>query len=200
MIARHAQPSPGQSRSCYRSSTLNHSKDTLMQRRTLIQSALIMPPAVAFLSGCAATAKSMPTPYVVSVKVDSDVNLNARGHAVPILVKVFELKSSASFESADYFSLQDRDRETLGAELVNTDRAMLRGGEQRAFKREAGLDSRAIGIIAGYRKLESAHWRLVLPLKEPKQTNLYKIWQSTPSTQEVRIAIRKTGIEIVRGN
>ena len=117
--------------------------------------------------------------------------------AAPILVKVFELKSSGNFETADYFALQDRDRETLAAELVNADQAILRSGEERTFKREAGLDSRAIGVIAGYRKLENARWRLVLPLKEPKQTNLYKVWQFSPSEQKVRIVIRKSGIELL---
>ena len=52
-------------------------------------------------------------------------------------------------------------------------------------------------MIAGYRKLENARWRLVLPLKEPKQTNLYKVWQFSPSEQKVRIVIRKTGIELL---
>jgi len=133
----------------------------------------------------------------VSIKVDDGVNPDGRGQAAPILVKVFELKSSCNFETADYFALQDRDRETLAAELVNADQAILRSGEERVFKREAGLDSRAIGVIAGYRKLENARWRLVLPLKEPKQTNLYKVWQFSPSEQKVRIVIRKTGIELL---
>jgi len=139
----------------------------------------------------------MPTPYAVSIQVDDGVNPDGRGKAAPILVKVFELKSSGNFETADYFALQDRDRETLAAELVNADQAILRSGEERTFKREAGLDSRAIGVIAGYRRLENARWRLVLPLKEPKQTNLYKIWQFSPSEQKVRIAIRKSGIELL---
>ncbi|KAI1691571.1 type VI secretion lipoprotein, vasD, evfM, tssJ domain-containing protein [Ditylenchus destructor] len=120
-----------------------------------------------------------------------------RGQAAPILVKVFELKSSGNFETADYFALQDRDRETLSTELVNADQAIMRSGEERVFKREAGLDSRAIGIIAGYRKLEAARWRIVLPLKEPKQTNLYKVWQFSPSEQAVQVAVRKTGIELL---
>jgi type VI secretion system protein VasD len=169
----------------------------LMQRRTLLRGVLTTPAALAGLGGCASTAKSMPTPYAVSIKVDDGVNPDGRGHAAPILVKVFELKSSGAFEAADYFALQDHDRETLAAELVNTDQAILRSGEERTFKREAGLDSRAIGVIAGYRKVERARWRIVLPLREPKQTNLYKVWQFSPSTQEVNIVIRKAGIEVL---
>lgn len=169
-----------------------------MHRRTLLQGALATSPSWAGLvSGCASTAKSLPTPYAVSIRIDEGVNPDGRGKAAPILVKVFELKSSGNFETADYFALQDRDRETLSTELVNADQAILRSGEERTFKREAALDSRAIGIIAGYRKLEEARWRIVLPLKEPKQTNLYKVWQFSPSEQAVHIVIKKTGIEVL---
>ena len=168
-----------------------------MQRRTLLQGALATPPLLVVLGGCASTAKSLATPYAVSVKIDDGVNPDGRGQAAPILVKIFELKSSGNFESADYFALQDRDRETLSTELVNADQAIMRSGEERVFKREAALDSRAIGVIAGYRRLESARWRIVLPLREPKQTNLYKIWQFSPSEQTVQIAIRKNGIELL---
>lgn len=168
-----------------------------MDRRTLLQGVIVTPPLLAALAGCASTARSMPTPYAVSIRIDDGVNPDARGKAAPILVKVFELKSSGNFESSDYFALQDRDRETLMTELVNADQAIMRSGEERVFKREAGLDSRAIGIIAGYRKLETARWRIVLPLKEPKQTNLYKVWQFSPGEQSVRIAIRKDGIELL---
>ncbi|WP_409172386.1 type VI secretion system lipoprotein TssJ [Variovorax sp. H27-G14] len=149
------------------------------------------------VSGCASTAKSLPTPYAITIKIDDGVNPDGRGQAAPILVKVFELKSSGNFEAADYFALQDRDRETLMTELVNADQAIMRSGEERVFKREAGLDSRAIGIVAGYRKLEAARWRIVLPLQEPKQTNLYKVWQFSPSEQAVQVAVRKTGIELI---
>lgn len=168
-----------------------------MHRRIVLQRALVAAPLLGGLGGCASTAKSLPTPYSVTVHIDEGVNPDGRGQPAPILVKVFELKSSGNFETADYFALQDRDRETLASELVNADQAIMRSGEQRTWKREAGLDSRAIGIIAGYRKLESARWRLVLPLKEPKQTNLYKVWQFSPSAQSVHIAVRKTGIELL---
>jgi type VI secretion system protein VasD len=131
----------------------------------------------------------------VSIRIDDGVNPDGRGQAAPILVKIFELRSSDGFEAADYFALQDRGRETLGPEFVNVDQAMMRSGEERTFKREAGLDSRAIGLLAGYRSLEGVRWKIVLPLQEPKQTNLYKVWQLSPGEQLVHVIVRKAGIE-----
>jgi len=128
-----------------------------MHRRSLLQGALATTPLFAgLISGCASTAKSMPTPYAITIRIDDGVNPDGRGQAAPILVKVFELKSSGNFETADYFALQDRDRETLSTELVNADQAIMRSGEERVFKREAALDSRAIGIIASWRPHDGA--------------------------------------------
>lgn len=166
-----------------------------MHRRTLLQGAFATPPLLAGLGGCASMARSLPTHYAVSVRIDDGVNPDGRGKPAPILVKVFELRSSGSFETADYFALQDRDSETLGPAFVSADQAIMRSGEERTFKREAGLDSRAIGIIAGYRRLEGVRWRIVLPLQEPKQTNLYKVWQFSPDEQAVHVVVRKTGLE-----
>jgi type VI secretion system VasD/TssJ family lipoprotein len=106
-----------------------------MHRRSLLQGALATTPLLAGLGGCASTAKSLPTPYAVTVRIDDGVNPDGRGQAAPILVKVFELKSSGNFETADYFALQDRDREALAAELVNADQAIMRSGDERVFKR-----------------------------------------------------------------
>lgn len=140
----------------------------------------------------------MPTTYVVNVRVDEGVNPDGRGRPAPILLKFFELKGSGGFETSDFFSLQDRDRATLGEELVHVQQAILRSGESRSFKREASLEARAVGIIAGYRKLEDANWRVVVPLKEPKQTNLYKVWQFTPGAQILNVVVRRDGLEVVQ--
>ena len=166
-----------------------------MHRRTLLQCALATPPLLTGLGGCASTAKSLPTSYAVSVRVDEGVNPDGRGMAAPILVKMFELRTAAGFETADYFALQDRSRETLGSDFVNVDQAMIPSGEERTFRREAGLESRAIGIIAGYRRLEGVRWRVVLLLDEPARTNLYKVWQQSPVEQALHVVVRKSGIE-----
>ncbi|MBS1135067.1 MAG: type secretion system-associated lipoprotein [Burkholderiaceae bacterium] len=71
---------------------------------------------VAVLTGCG----SAPKPVVVKLTIEAsaDANPDTRGRPSPVTVKLFELKSSASFEKADFFSLFDRERETLGPELV----------------------------------------------------------------------------------
>ena len=168
-----------------------------MHRRAALGRTLVAPAALCLLGACASTARSLPTPYAVRVRVDDGVNPDSRARAAPIVLKFFELKGSGGFETADYFSLQDRDRATLAEDLVHSQQVIMRSGETRTFKREASLESRAIGLIAGYRKLEDARWRIVVPLKEPKQTNLYKVWQFAPGEQLLDVVVRRDGLELV---
>jgi hypothetical protein len=46
------------------------------------------------------------------------VNPDDKGRAAPILVRVYELKSEGTFESADYFSLNANDKAAIGSDLL----------------------------------------------------------------------------------
>jgi type VI secretion system protein VasD len=113
---------------------------------------------VALSAGC---GTSPPKPTVIEAAVDAatDLNPDSRGRASPIVVRVFELKTLAAFNGADFFSLWDRERETLASELVARDEFQLRPGEPKKFERTLQPDTRYIGVIAAYRDLERAQWR-----------------------------------------
>ncbi|WP_148715787.1 type VI secretion system lipoprotein TssJ [Chitinolyticbacter meiyuanensis] len=149
------------------------------------------------LSGCASTARSAAIPYQVDIAAAKNVNPDARRRPSPIVVKVFELRAAAAFESSDFFSLQEKPESALGAELIAVERVILRPGETKSIARPGNLDARAIGIVAEYRALESSHWRQVVELPQPKQLNLYKFWQTSPDRMIARINIKDGGIELL---
>lgn len=113
------------------------------------------------------------------------------------MVKVFELRATAAFESTDFFRLQDKPDAALGQELIAVEQVILRPGEVKYITRPGNLDARAIGILAEYRVLESNRWRQVIPLPQPKELNLYKFWQATPDQLRVRVAIKDGGIDLL---
>jgi type VI secretion system protein VasD len=98
------------------------------------------------------------------VAVAPNVNPDSRGRASPIVTRLFELKSLAAFQSADFFSLFDRDKETLGNDLVAKEELVLQPGENRQFKREMQADTRFVAMIAGYRDIERSRWRASTPV------------------------------------
>lgn len=122
--------------------------------------------ALALLAGCA--TPPVTTPVSLTLEAAPDVNPDAQGRASPVAVRFYALKAPGGFESADYFSLQDRDTETLGADMVLRKELVLSPGQQQDFQFELDADVSAMGFTGGYRDLNHARWRQVLPLSTGK--------------------------------
>ena len=81
------------------------------------------------LVSCATPPPPKPTIIQVSLTVDVNTNPDARGRASPVVARLLELKSLATFQSADFFSLFDREREALGGDLVAKQELALQPGD-----------------------------------------------------------------------
>lgn len=136
------------------------------------------------LLGCAKPPPPpKPTIFQVNLEVASNANPDARGRASPVVARLFELKSLASFENADFVLLFERDKEALGNDLVAKEEFMLHPGETRKFTRELNTETRFVAVVAGYRDLERSRWRASLP------TPLHETTPVTISVQERDILI-----------
>lgn len=118
------------------------------------------------LAGCA--SKPVVTPVSLTLKAAADANPDARNRASPMTVRIYALKSSGPFESADFFSLFEKDQATLGAELVQREEMLLRPGDSKALSMTLPADAKAIGVLAAYRDIERARWREVRAVEPGK--------------------------------
>jgi type VI secretion system protein VasD len=94
-----------------------------------------------------------------AIKAEASANPDVRNRPSPIVVRVYELKSLGAFNGADFFSLTERDSETLGSELVGREEYILRPAETRPYRRQLQLDTKFIGVVAAFRDLENSRWR-----------------------------------------
>jgi len=94
-----------------------------------------------------------------------NVNPDTRKRASPIVIRVYELKSSASFDAADFLSLYERDQATLAAEMGSREEFVLGPGESKPWEKVAGDGVRFIGVIAAFRDIERARWKAKVPVK-----------------------------------
>lgn len=117
----------------------------------------------------AAAPPPKPTALDMTIQAASMANPDARGRPSPVVLRIVELKGLAAFEAADFFSLFERDKETLGGELVAREEMMLQPGEQRASRRELNAETRFVGVIAAYRDIDRSVWRASMPVT-PHQT------------------------------
>lgn len=113
-----------------------------------------------------------PTLVQAQLSASADVNPDSNGRASPIVVRVYDLKSTAAFDSADFFSLWDKDQATLGADMTAREEYLLRPGEQRSLQRMPQNGAAYLGVIAAFRDIEHARWRATIAVPPNKTTLL----------------------------
>ncbi|MAR92481.1 MAG: type VI secretion system lipoprotein TssJ [Pseudomonadota bacterium] len=116
------------------------------------------------LSGCTYFLSDV-TKVDLRLVAGGDVNPDDSGRPSPVVVRILELKSPAVFETADFFALYQDPEQTLGADLVALEEVEFKPGDVRDFKLGLQPESGYVAIMAAYRRLEQANWRLVLPLR-----------------------------------
>lgn len=128
---------------------------------------------VTLLSGCQWMVSDI-TKVDLRLIAKGDLNLDDRGRPSPLVVRIIELRSAQSFESAEFFSLFQAEQETLGSDWVASEEIELKPGDIKDLKIALQPDSQLVAVLAAYRRLDKTNWRLVLPfeLHEKNQETL----------------------------
>ena len=123
--------------------------------------------ALAVAIGIAGCAAPPPKPTVVAATLQATANVNpdSRKRASPLVVRIYELKSSAAFDAADFLSLYERDQATLAAEMGAREEFTLRPGDSQPWEKTVGAEVRFIGVIGAFRDIERARWKAIVPVK-----------------------------------
>ena len=137
---------------------------------------LIMLSVGATVIGGCATAPAQPEQMKLDLTVlaKDTINPDDKGRSAPVLVRVYELKTSGAFEQADYIALESSDKTLLAQDLLVRDEFVLRPGESRDLERKLNADTRALGFLVGYRELGKATWRRVHKLPPAPEAAWYR--------------------------
>jgi type VI secretion system protein VasD len=130
---------------------------------------------LAALLACALSACAVPpsTPLIGSKETSATVRITAapglnadnRKRPSPLVLRVYELSGRNTFDTSDFVSLYERDKDTLAADLVARDELVLQPGEVRDWKKTLAPQTRFIAVVGAYREIERAGWRAVVPIK-----------------------------------
>lgn len=126
------------------------------------------------ISGCASWVASDITKLDIRLTASGDLNPDISGRPSPLVVRLYELKAPSIFENADFYSLYDFGKETLGPDFVAMEELTLKPGEQLDMKLALHGDTNYIAILGAYRDMNSANWRRIFPvsLKNKNSKNI----------------------------
>jgi type VI secretion system protein VasD len=148
------------------------------------------------LCGCSlwSSEETPPAPQARSVVIDfsanNDINRDATGRPMPVLINIFELRGPGNFELSDYFDLRDNAQARLGQELLRSDQLMVwpEGREQRRFSVQSATSQ--LGVIAGYQQLQGRTWRVLIPLPAPAPAS------DSSKEPHFDVVIRQNGLRV----
>jgi len=115
-----------------------------------------------------------PTVVLGQVITGANVNPDVNGRPSPVVVRIYDLKSISAFDSAEFFSLWDKDQATLGPEMISREEYLMTPGEQKRFERAPtdGSGLSYLGVVAAFRDLEHARWRAAVAVPHNRTTRV----------------------------
>lgn len=136
------------------------------------------------LWGCAGAPPPPPAPSAkpdkpppelfVEVVATADVNRDPSGRALPIVVRLYELRTEGAFAAADFFSLYEKESATLGPSLIAREEVTLAPGQQKLVTRMQSPEAKQLGVLAAFRDIDRAAWRALVTLT-PDQSNAVQV-------------------------
>ncbi|MDR5806863.1 type VI secretion system lipoprotein TssJ [Caballeronia sp. LZ019] len=128
------------------------------------------------LAACKSAPPPPPAPTIVRITVNAldGANPDRTGRPSPVVVRVYELRTTAAFESADFFTLYGKDQATLGGDLNAKNEFLLRPGDTRSVEQAVQPGTKFVAVVAAYRDIERSRWRVTEPVP-PNQTTLMNV-------------------------
>jgi type VI secretion system protein VasD len=177
-------------------------KFSLKHGVTLKSNAILMPlkmtgvvTTALVLAGCASGPRPvLPTEVTYAVSVTAKANPDVRGRPSPVVIRIYELKSAATFDSADYFSLTEKEQSSLGAELIHREEMIIQPGQSSELKRKVSSDTKTVAVIASFRDLERSVWRQKKNLPPPLEAG--RFFGSKGANQRITITVDERTVTI----
>ncbi|WP_250455982.1 type VI secretion system lipoprotein TssJ [Caballeronia sp. ATUFL_M2_KS44] len=144
------------------------------------------------VAACKSPPPPPPAPTIVRISVNAlaGVNPDRTGRPSPVVVRVYELKTTAAFDSADFFTLYGKDQATLGGDLNAKNEFLLKPGESRSVEQTVQPGTKFVAVMAAYRDIERSRWRITEPVP-PNQTTVMNV---RVDAADVTIAAQAVGV------
>lgn len=126
---------------------------------------LVAAAAIVLVSACSGNSTPDPTTASMTVQATDKINPNVGGTASPVVVRIYELKATSTFDTAEFTQLFYDDQATLGGDMLNRQEIEIAPGKTVERNSTVSSETKFLGFIAGYRDLSNATWRGKVPIK-----------------------------------
>lgn len=126
---------------------------------------------ILFIVVCGSLSAGCAKPTIgLIVASQPNVNPDHSSRPSPVIVKMFELRNDLAFKQADFHTLFNTPLQVLGADLVAADEIVFIPGEARRILYRPNPNTQFVGVVAGFRQLDRALWRVIKPVDPEEET------------------------------
>lgn len=103
---------------------------------------------------------TLQSKITASDRLNPDIN----NRASPILLGIYELKSSIPFKGLDYYQISNASHKKLASSVIDFNELEIRPSENKYYKQLLNPNTRYLGLIAAYRNIENAQWKQIIEI------------------------------------
>ena len=123
------------------------------------------------VSSCSSTKSSvggllnLDTNFVFDLKVDANINPDDNHVPSPLVIRMYELKSDKAFSKANFLDIYEKDKESLGQDLiVKHELKQLMPGQDTVSQFVLAKEALYIGLYAEFLQYKGSAFKLVIPV------------------------------------
>ncbi|AJJ09477.1 type VI secretion lipofamily protein [Yersinia rohdei] len=136
---------------------------------------------------------------MVELTTTKNINPNNKGVANPLRIWVYSLENADEFKSSDFFTITEENTPSLKEQMAKVYDGIMLPNETKKIELTPNSEITAIGVVAAYREIEQADWKVVIsPLpKKHVQPWYKKLWSGNPEHDPiVKVRIERLSISI----
>ncbi|KGJ94812.1 type VI secretion system lipoprotein TssJ [Colwellia psychrerythraea] len=109
----------------------------------------------------------LDTDLKLSFVVDKNVNPDDNKVSSPLIVRMYELKSTKAFENANFIDLYERDADVLGKTMITQQSLKpIQPNEDISARFVLSKGTKYIGLYAEFLQYEDAKYKVIIPVAE----------------------------------
>lgn len=125
-------------------------------------------------AGLAACKHSSPPPPCdgpesnkLRIEAAPRLNLDERGESLPTTLHIYQLKSDKKLREAAFEDVLDREKETLGDELISSQEITIAPAERSEQPLARAPEAAYVAVVALFRQPAGTFWRAIVKLAPP---------------------------------
>jgi type VI secretion system protein VasD len=136
-------------------------------RRVAVAIAVVLAGAGCGLSRSSPRQPAIAAPVEVEIAAADRLNPDERGDSLPTVVVIYQLKSAARLDGADFAQIYRSAKETLGPDLLRMEEVTLSPGEKLTRRVDREETARVLALVALVRRPAGISWRAAADLPPP---------------------------------